>query len=358
MEAHATPAVSAAAEPLLRVDGVGKDFTHKKSLLRRGGETLRAVDDVSFEVRRGEALGIVGESGCGKSTLARLILRLLEPTSGSVTFDGVALTDLGPDEMRRMRRRIQIVFQDPYSSLNPRMSIEQIVREPLVIHGIGDDAERRDRVHETLELVGITRAQAARKPHEFSGGQRQRIAIARALVADPELLVLDEPVASLDVSIQAQVLNLLGDLQERLGLTYVFIVHDLAVAEHFCDRVLVLYLGAIMELAESRALFSNPQHPYSRALVSAAPIPDPAIERRRARVVLPGEVGGPLERATGCRFEPRCPVGHGRAACLGEEPPLREVAPGQLAACHFAGEVPAGASVHRGYEQTEQGDAA
>jgi peptide/nickel transport system ATP-binding protein len=341
-------------DALLRVDHVTKEFVGRRSATRRDRDVLRAVDDVSFEVRRGETLGIVGESGCGKSTLARLILRLIEPTSGTVTFDGIELTALEPDAMRRLRRRVQIVFQDPYSTLNPRMTVQDIVAEPLVIHGMGSGAERRERVFETLELVGITRAQAARKPHEFSGGQRQRIAIARALVADPELLVLDEPVASLDVSIQAQVLNLLSDLQERLGLTYVFIVHDLAVAEHFCDRVLVLYLGSIMELAASRTLFSGPLHPYTRALVSAAPIPDPAIERTRERIVLPGEVAGPLERAAGCRFEPRCPVGNGRPLCRGEEPPLLELGPGQWAACHYAGESPTGEAVHDSYELVEE----
>jgi len=342
------------SDPLLRVEGVTKEFVGRRSATKRTRDVLRAVDDVSFEVRRGETLGIVGESGCGKSTLARLILRLIEPTSGRVTFDGIELTALDPDAMRRLRRRVQIVFQDPYSTLNPRMSVTDLVGEPLVIHGIGTSAERRERVFETLEVVGITRAQAARKPHEFSGGQRQRIAIARALVADPELLVLDEPVASLDVSIQAQVLNLLGDLQERLGLTYVFIVHDLAVAEHFCDRVLVLYLGSIMELAASRTLFSGPLHPYTRALVSAAPIPDPAIERTRTRIVLPGEVSGPLERASGCRFEPRCPVGHGRPRCSGEEPALLEMGPGQWAACHYAGESPTGEAVHDSYALVEE----
>jgi oligopeptide/dipeptide ABC transporter ATP-binding protein len=340
--------VSAAAgtangrQVLLRVEHLSKEFVGRRSLLGRPGEVLRAVDDVSFEVMRGEAFGIVGESGCGKSTLARLILRLLEPTGGTVTFDGSVITDLPTDQMRRLRRRMQIVFQDPYSSLNPRMRVGDIVEEPLVIHELGDRDERRRRVRETLELVGLTEAQAARKPHEFSGGQRQRIAIARALVAEPDFVVLDEPVASLDVSIQAQVLNLLTDLQRRLGLTYLFIVHDLAVAEHFCDRVAVLYLGAVMELAGTRALFTSPQHPYSRALVSAAPIPDPVLERSRARIVLTGEVTGPIGGHTGCRFESRCPVGRGRETCLATEPELRALADGQQAACHYPGESPNG----------------
>jgi oligopeptide/dipeptide ABC transporter ATP-binding protein len=337
------------ADALLCVRGLTKDFVGRKSMRSRSPDVLRAVDTVSFDVRRGETFGIVGESGCGKSTLARLILRLLEPTSGTVTFDGRVITDLSADDMRLLRRRMQIVFQDPYSSLNPRMTVTDIVEEPLVIHDLGDGAQRRTRVQETLELVGLTQAQAARKPHEFSGGQRQRIAVARALVAQPELVVLDEPVASLDVSIQAQVLNLLTDLQQRLGLTYLFIVHDLAVAEHFCDRVAVLYLGAIMELAEASALFTSPQHPYSRALVSAAPIPDPVLERTRERIVLPGEVSGPIGPRTGCRFEPRCPVGHGRETCKAIEPELRELRANQRAACHYPGELPDGAAVHRGF---------
>lgn len=343
MEAATSIRVSTHAneQPLLRVERVSKDFTRRRSTFGRAREVLRAVDDVSFEIRRGEAFGIVGESGCGKSTLARLILRLIEPTSGTVTFDEISITALPREAMRHLRRRIQIVFQDPYSSLDPRMSVYDIVREPLIIHDIGDAAERRRRVYETLGLVGITEAQASRKPHEFSGGQRQRIAIARALVVEPELVILDEPVSALDVSIQAQVLNLLKDLQNRLRLTYLFIVHDLAVAEHFCDRVAVLYLGAIMELAETRALFANTQHPYSSALLSAVPIPDPAIERNRARIVLSGEVAAPIERARGCRFEPRCPVGRGREVCRLEEPALREIERGQWVACHFPGEAAA-----------------
>jgi oligopeptide transport system ATP-binding protein len=324
---------------LLRVQGVGKDFVRSRSLLRRERISVRAVDDVSFDVRRGEAFGIVGESGCGKSTLAKIVLGLLEPTRGSVTFDDRVITGMPANEIRHLRRRLQVVFQDPYSSLNPRMSVFDIVEEPLIIHELGSGAEeRRDRVLETLDLVSITRAQASRKPHEFSGGQRQRIAIARALVGSPELVVLDEPVSALDVSIQAQVLNLLGDLQRRLGLTYIFIVHDLAVAEHFCNRVAVLYLGAIMELADNRDLFSDPKHPYSSALVSAAPIPDPAIERNRARIVLRGEVTAPTGEFAGCRFQPRCPIGQGRELCQTVEPRLQELGPGRWAACHFPGE--------------------
>jgi oligopeptide transport system ATP-binding protein len=348
----ANPDPGAGDGVLLRVQGLAKEFTRRKSTFGHEHDTIRAVDDVSFEVLRGEAFGIVGESGCGKSTLARLVLSLLKPTAGTVTFDGSAISELPPEQMRQMRRRMQIVFQDPYSSLNPRMTIHAIVEEPLIIHNLGDSSGRRARVREILELVGITQAQASRKPHEFSGGQRQRIAIARALVAEPELVILDEPVASLDVSIQAQVLNLLTDLQHRLGLTYVFIVHDLAVAEHFCDRVAVLYLGAIMELADNRALFHQPQHPYSNALVSAAPIPDPGLERNRARIVLPGEVTGPIGEHPGCRFEPRCPVGHGRETCKTTKPELRELAPNQHAACHYPGEQPHDTAVHHGFALT------
>ena len=337
VQAVTTPR-QAPAQPLLRVEGLSKEFAHRPSIFGGVREGLRAVDNVSLDVFRGEVFGIVGESGCGKSTLARLIVRLLEPTTGTVTFDNTVITHLRPRELRQLRRRMQIVFQDPYSSLNPRMSVQDIVEEMLIIHNIGDTDERRRRVYETLELVSITKAQATRKPFELSGGQRQRIAIARALVGDPELIVLDEPVSALDVSIQAQVLNLLKDLQQRLNLTYIFVVHDLAVAEYFCDRIAVLYLGAIMELAESRALFAQPQHPYSRALLSAVPIPDPEAERRRARIVLSGEVVGPIRTAKGCRFQPRCPVGRERAVCIAEEPPLRELNPGQWGACHFPGE--------------------
>lgn len=351
----ASPARSTAADtdrPLLRVEGISKEFVRRGSRARRSTTLLRAVDNVSFDIVRGEAFGIVGESGCGKSTLARVILRLIEPTAGTVYFDGTALTGLPGEQMRALRRRIQVVFQDPYSSLDPRMTVHKIVEEPLVIHKIGDSRSRAQRVHETLDLVGIMQSQVQRKPHEFSGGQRQRIAIARALILGPELIVLDEPVSALDVSIQAQVLNLLKDLQDRLHLTYIFIVHDLAVAEHFCDRLAVLYLGAVMELGRTRELFTSPQHPYSRALVSAAPVPDPTIERQRPRIVLRGEVALAGE-GHGCRFEPRCPVGRGRGICKEKEPQLLRTEHGQLVACHFPGEAPVGSEVHRGYPSAQ-----
>lgn len=326
-------------EALLWVDRVEKTFRLGSSRLGRGAEYLRAVDGVSLDVRRGETVGLVGESGCGKSTLARCILQLIRPTNGRVFFDGVELGKLGGDELRRMRRRMQIVFQDPFASLDPRMSVAGIVEEPLVIHGIGDRRERVSRTAEMLDLVGISSTQMRRKPHEFSGGQRQRIGVARALVLHPELVVLDEPISALDVSIQAQVLNLLRDLQVRLELTYLFIVHDLAVAEYFCNRVAVLYLGAVVEMADRESLFRRPLHPYTVSLLSAVPIPDPASQRRRTRIVLPGEVSATAAMQGGCRFRPRCPVGRERDICREQEPPLVEHAPSQWAACHFPGEL-------------------
>jgi oligopeptide/dipeptide ABC transporter ATP-binding protein len=321
-------------EALLQVEDLTKEFGGG----RRGAPPLRAVDGVSFEVRRGETFGVVGESGCGKSTLTRAILRLLEPTRGTVVFDGVDVGALDKAQLRRLRRRMQLVFQDPFGSLDPRMSALDIVAEALEIHGVGDAASRRRTAAEMLENVGIPAAQHGRRPFAFSGGQRQRIGVARALVLEPEIVFLDEPISALDVSIQAQVLNLLKRLQAELGLTYVFIVHDLAVAEYFCDRVAVLYRGAIMELGESRQLFSSPLHPYTTALLSAVPIPDPDIERRRERIILRGDVtsGAP---AAGCRFRARCPVGHDRDVCAAQAPPLMEHAPGHFAACHFPAEL-------------------
>jgi oligopeptide/dipeptide ABC transporter ATP-binding protein len=323
-----------AADATLFVDRVEKKF-------RTGGTPLRAVDGVSFDVRREETFGIVGESGCGKSTLARCILRLIEPTAGSVRLGGIDVGSLGASELRRMRLRMQMVFQDPYSSLDPRMSVRAIVEEGLAIHGIDTRERRLQRAEEMLELVGITRAQMGRKPHEFSGGQRQRVGVARALVLHPELVVLDEPISALDVSVQAQVLNLLRRLQQQLGLTYVFIVHDLSVAEYFCDRVAVLYLGAVMEIGDRESLFRQPLHPYTVSLLSAVPIPDPSSERRRSRIMLRGEVSALGERSTGCRFRPRCPLGRDREICAAQEPALVERTPGTWAACHFPGELTA-----------------
>jgi oligopeptide/dipeptide ABC transporter ATP-binding protein len=321
------------SDALLVVDELTQEFAPA----RRHDAPLRAVDGVSFEVRRGETFGVVGESGCGKSTLSRAILRLIEPTGGTVVFDGIDVRALPQDELRRLRRRVQLVFQDPLGSLDPRMTARGIVEEPLEIHGIGDRAERARRAAEMLELVGIPAAQHARKPYAFSGGQRQRIGVARALVLEPDLVFLDEPISALDVSIQAQVLNLLRELQQRLGLTYVFIVHDLAVAEYFCDRIAVLYRGAIMELAPREAIFRDALHPYTTSLLAAVPIPDP--ERRRERIVLRGDVTPPVARAGGCRFRERCPVGRDRAVCAEQAPPLVEHREGHLAACHFPGEL-------------------
>jgi len=324
---------------LLWVDRIEKTFRLGHARFGRAPEMLHAVDGVSFDVARGETFGLVGESGCGKSTLARCILRLIAPSGGRALLDGVDLLSLSGVELRRMRRRMQIVFQDPYASLDPRMSVQGIVEEPLVIHGIGTRAERTQRAVEMLELVGITPAQMRRKPHEFSGGQRQRIGVARALVLHPELVILDEPISALDVSIQAQVLNLLRDLQQRLQLTYLFIIHDLAVAEYFCDRLAVLYLGTVVELGDRESLFHHPLHPYTVSLLSAIPIPDPASERRRDRIVLRGEITPISAKGRGCRFQPRCPLGRDRGICSELEPPLAEHAPGQWAACHFPGEL-------------------
>jgi oligopeptide/dipeptide ABC transporter ATP-binding protein len=332
----------AGAGPLLEVTDLTREFGGRRRGLRRTAEPpLRAVDEVSFAVRRGETFGIVGESGCGKSTLTRAVLRLIEPTGGRVVFDGIDVRGLDADGLRRMRARMQLVFQDPFGSLDPRMSAVEIVAEALEHHDGGSRAERLRRAAEMLELVGIPAAQHDRRPQAFSGGQRQRIGIARALVLRPDLVFLDEPISALDVSIQAQVLNLLSRLQDELGLTYVFIVHDLAVAEYFCDRVAVLYRGAIMELGSSEALFREPLHPYTASLLSAVPIPDPDAVRRRERIVLSGDVSplGPHER--GCRFRSRCPVGHDREICATTEPPLAEHRPGHSAACHFPAELDA-----------------
>jgi oligopeptide/dipeptide ABC transporter ATP-binding protein len=315
---------------LLFVDRVEKSFG-----------PIRAVDGVSFDVRRGETFGLVGESGCGKSTLARCILRLIQPTGGRVFLDGLDLLGLGAGEMRRTRRRMQIVFQDPFASLDPRMSARDIVSEPLLVHKLGDRRERARRADDMLQLVGITPTQAGRRPHEFSGGQRQRIGVARALILHPELVILDEPISALDVSIQAQVLNLLKSLQAQLELTYVFIVHDLVVAEYFCDRLAVLYRGAVAELADRETLFREPLHPYTVSLLSAVPIPDPASERRRERIVLHGELEPPSGEQHGCRFQSRCPVGHDRAVCADRDPPLVDHGSGHWAACHFPGELTA-----------------
>ncbi|HEX3519579.1 MAG TPA: oligopeptide/dipeptide ABC transporter ATP-binding protein [Solirubrobacteraceae bacterium] len=333
---------SGGAQPVLQAEGLSKSFAVRGGDRFARKHPVKVLDDISLTVYRGESFGLVGESGCGKSTLARCLLRLLEVSAGRVLFDGVDLATLDRDELRALRRRMQFVFQDPFASLDPRMSAGSIVEEPLEIHRIGEAGERQEAALEMLADVGLTTEQAMRRPHAFSGGQRQRIGIARAFVLRPEVVILDEPVSALDVSVQAQVLNLLRSLQQELGLTYVFISHDLAVAEYFCDRVAVLYLGQVMEVADRATLFNRPLHPYSVSLLGAVPIPLAGGRARRASRPAPiGEVGSVLARPPGCPFEPRCPVGHGRDVCRSKRPPITEPAAGHQVACHFPGEVTA-----------------
>ena len=323
------------SEVLLEVRDLVKHFPVGGGVFKRAEGTVRAVDGVSFSLRRGETLGLVGESGCGKTTTGRCILQLERPTSGQIIFEGTDLATHSEQQLRELRRHMQVIFQDPYSSLNPRMTIGQILAEPLKVHRlVSGKAAREKRIQELLTQVGLLPQHAQRYPHQLSGGQRQRVGIARALAMEPSLIICDEPVSALDVSIQAQIINLLEELQSRLGLTYLFIAHDLSVVRHISDRVVVMYLGKVVEVADRRTLYEAPIHPYTRALLSAGPIPDPKLEATRERTVLRGEIPSPLTPPAGCVFHPRCPMAEAR--CSAEIPRLREIQPGHWGACHLA----------------------
>jgi oligopeptide transport system ATP-binding protein len=334
VKAEAGRAAPAAGDDvLLRVEQLRMHFPIRKGVLLRQVGAVQAVDGITFSVRRGETFGLVGESGCGKSTTGRAIVRLYRPTSGRIVFDGRDLTQARGRELRAVRRSLQMIFQDPYASLNPRMTVGQIVGEALAIHHLARGVARRERVRELLGLVGLSERFASRYPHEFSGGQRQRIGIARALAVNPSFIVCDEPISALDVSIQAQVLNLLEELQGRLGLTYIFIAHDLSVVRHVSDRVAVMYLGKLVEVAPVDELYARPLHPYTRALLSAVPVPDPKVEAVRQRIILQGDVPSPVNPPAGCRFHPRC--AHARDICRTEEPVTEEAGDGHTVACHL-----------------------
>jgi oligopeptide transport system ATP-binding protein len=331
--------VSAITPPgpdLLEVRDLYKYFPINAGVFSRHVGDVKAVDGVDFSIRSGDTLGLVGESGSGKTTAGRVVLRLLPATKGQVLFEGTDIGELGREEMRKLRKSMQIIFQDPYASLNPRMTVGDIVGEPLRIHDLAKGKEAETRVQELLRLVGLQPYHANRYPHEFSGGQRQRIGIARALAVSPKFIVADEPVSALDVSIQAQVINLLQDLQAQFGLTYLFIAHDLSVVRHISTRVAVMYVGKIVEIADRDDLYENPLHPYTQALLSAIPIPDPAIESRRKRIIISGDIPSPVNPPSGCRFHTRCPIAFDR--CKVEVPPLRSYAPNHVAACHWVEE--------------------
>jgi oligopeptide transport system ATP-binding protein len=319
--------------PLVQINNLVKYFPIYKGLLQRQVAAVRAVDGISFDIQRGETFGLVGESGCGKSTAGRTILRLYDPTSGEIIFDGNRVNDLSGAALRRMRRRMQMIFQDPYASLNPRMTIRETIAEPMVAHGLMNWQDANDRVYEILETVQLNRHFAPRYPHEFSGGQRQRIGIARVLSLQPEFIICDEPISALDVSVQAQIVNLLETLQQKFNLTYLFIAHDLAMVRHISSRVGVMYLGVMTEMAICDELFTNPLHPYTQALLSAIPIPDSAVERQRKRIILKGDVPSPVNPPSGCRFRTRC--NRAMAICSEERPAWREAAAGHWVACHL-----------------------
>ncbi len=323
-------------EPLLKVEHLTKEFPAEAGMLagRFSKRVVSAVKDVSFEIYPGETFGLVGESGCGKSPTGRSIMRLTNPTSGSVYFDGKDVAKMSHKELKEMRRDMQFIFQDPQASLNPRMTIGEIVSEPMVIHNVGTKEERMQRVRELLDVVGLNPEHINRYPHEFSGGQRQRIGIARAFVLRPKLIICDEPVSALDVSIQAQVLNLLKDLQDHYGTAYLFIAHDLSVVQHISDRVGVMYLGKMVEISDWKTLYTEPHHPYTQSLLSAVPVPDPDVQKTRKRIILHGDPPSPIDAPSGCRFHTRCPIA--KEICSKEQPELAEVAPGHFCACHCA----------------------
>ena len=319
---------------LLHVDNLTMHFPIYRGVFQRQVGAVRAVDGVSFDVKKGETLGLVGESGCGKSTTGRTILQLYKPTDGKVEYEGTNLVGLKRETMRLMRRKMQMIFQDPYASLNPRMTVGQLVAEPLIVHSVATGEEIEKRVEQLLELVKLNPAFSTRYPHEFSGGQRQRIGVARALALNPNFIICDEPISALDVSIQAQVVNLLEELQAQFGLTYLFIAHDLSMVRHISDRVAVMYLGVIVELTDREELYTNPLHPYTQALLSAVPIPDPVADAKRKRVILEGDVPSPANPPSGCRFRTRCPIA--QAQCAESRPEFRELRPGHFVACHLA----------------------